>query len=726
MSKTKLKPFDEMQHHPLTETIVDMLSVTTQTADKHMFRVMCSYYWGMLGTHMRAGIIGWFSDNLPVNIYAVCLAESGTGKGYTVNTMEKHIINQFRTVFMEETFPVAADDGMEDIATYRATKRGSAKEDERTKLQKEYDTAGNFLFQFSHATTAAIKQLRHKLVIANAGSLNYQVDEIGSNLIGAADELHTLLELYDRGDVKEKLIKNTAENTRFEALEGFTPTNMLLFGTSSSLLDGSETENKFMNLLASGYARRSFFSFSQVANKETQLTAEDIVEMMFNQHHEETYEEISDHLESLADVSNLDREITIDRDCCLYLVKYKLLCEQRARDLKSHQKILQAELQHRYFKVLKAAASFAFIDHQSEITIDYLENAMKLAEESGKQLTQLLNPEKDFMRLAKFICEQDEEVTIPDIELGLPCFGGSQARKQEMITNATAWGYKNNILITKRYVDQILFLQGETLEETNLDELFISSSDHEAYNYENEVVKFEDLAALGEVRYQHWVNHHLEDNHRLKTNVIKGFNLIVLDVDDGTPIEAAMRILEGIYAVYYDTKSSTAKHNRYRIVIPTNYILELDAEDYTEFMKNVLAALPFEVDSSVCEREHKWQTWDAGADVISTHTVGKQEVENQMFNVLDYIPRTSKNEERLKRVKDYGSLDGLQYWVMSTTAEGNRNRQLYRYAMILVDSGYDYDTIHSMVKQMNDSLKDGISDKEISNTIMSSVARLIQ
>ena len=723
MSKSSLKPFEEMEYHPLTEQIVDMLSVTTQTTNKHMFRVMCSYYWGLVGSHMRANVVGWFSDKLPVNIYSVCLAESGTGKGYTIGTMEKHVINRFRNVFMEETFPVASEDGMEDIATHRALKRGTSVEEERAKLQKEYDTTGNFLFSFSECTPAAVKQIRHKLIIANAGALNYQVDEIGSNLLTSSDAMPMMLELYDRGDTKEKLIKNTSENTRFESLEGFTPTNLLLFGTSSSLLDAGEIEGKFFNLLATGYARRSFFSFSQVANKETELSAEDIVDMMFNQHHEETYGEISAQLEGLADVSNLDREITIDRTCCLYLVKYKLLCEQRARDLKSHQKIMQAELQHRYFKVHKAAATFAFIDNQDEITIGYLENAMKLAEESGKELAQLLNPEKDFMRLAKFICEQDNEVTIPDLELGLPCFTGSQSRKQEMITSATAWGYKNEILITKRYVDQILFLKGETLEKTNLDELFISVSDHEAYNYDNQVVPFESLTELGEVRYMHWVNHHLEDNHRLKANVIPGFNVLVFDVDDGTPIEAAMRIFEGVYAVYYDTKSSTAKHNRYRILVPTSHILELDAEDYSEFMKNLLNDIPVQIDSSVCEREHKWQTWDAGADIVTTHVVNKHEVDCKLFNVLDYIPRTSKNEERIKRAKDYASLDGLQYWVMSTTAEGNRNRQLYRYAMILVESGHDYDEIHSMVKQMNDGLKDGISDKEIANTIMSSIAR---
>lgn len=726
MSAIELKPFDKMEFHPLTESIIDTLAITTQSEDRQLFRTMLIYYWGVCATHMRANIVGWYNNRLPLNIYSICLAESGAGKGYTVNTMENKILHNFKQTFMEETFPNAAEDGMVDIATHRATKRGTTYDTEYNRIEKEFSDAGNFVFTFSEATSAAMKQYRHKIIIANAGSLNYQVDEIGNNLSKGDEVFPVMLELYDTGSTKEKLIKNTAENKRVEQLDGFTPTNMLLFGTSSSLLGGGEIENKFMSMLEAGCARRTFFSFNTEVSKDTTLTAEQIVDMMFNQTHDSLYEDISAHLEVMADVTNLDREICIERDACLYLVKYKLNCEARARDLRSHQKILRAELQHRYFKVLKAAANYVFIDNGDEVTIEYLENAIKLAEASGDDLAKLLTPEKDFMRLARYLCEQDGDVTIPDIEVGLPCFAGGIARKNDMITLATAYGYRNNILITKRYIDQILFLNAKILEETNLDELFISTSDHEARNYENQVVPFEDLGDLGNVRHMHWVNHHFEDNHRHRDNVIAGFNCIVLDVDDGTPIEAAMRIFDGFYAVYYDTKSSTAQHNRYRIILPISHILELEHEDYTEFMQNILNTIPFEIDSSVCEREHKWLTWDAGADVVATYWDGKEEKDCKIFDVLDFIPRTSKNEERIKRVKQYENLDGLQHWVMSTTGEGNRNKQLYRYAMILVDKGLDYQTIFESVKSMNQGLRDAISDKEIANTIMSSVARKIK
>ena len=53
------------------------------------------------------------------------------------------------------------------------------------------------------------KQMRHKLLLADIGALNIQVDEIASNLSGSLEVLTTYLELYDQGYMKPKLTKNT-------------------------------------------------------------------------------------------------------------------------------------------------------------------------------------------------------------------------------------------------------------------------------------------------------------------------------------------------------------------------------------------------------------------------------------------------------------------------------------------------------------------------------------
>lgn len=729
----ELRNFDEMEYHPLSEEIVDILSNITQNENRPMFRVMLTYYWGMLAAHMRASVHGWHNTTLPINIYAVNLSDSGTGKGFTTSRMETKILHRFRGMFIQETFPAHATNTMYDIATERS-KRPSAEDPdtENEKLIKEFDSAGPLVFSFDSGTTAAVKQMRHKLLLAGAGALNFQVDEIGDNLSSQSQSelLVQFLELYDRGDIKDKLVKNTSDNTRFERIEGMVPTNMLLFGTSTSLLDGSETETKFLKLLESGYARRCIFAYSRGAIRTKEKTAEELINDMFNHHYDDVTEELAEYFESLADISNMNRQITIDRNSCLYLMKYRLHCQARADALNETKLILKTELTHRYFKVLKLAACYAFIDDSDEVTITHLENAMKLMEDSGQALQNMLNTEKPYMKLAKCLATVGEDMTLSDIDETLPCFRGSKAHKEEMIQYAISWGYRNDIIIKRLFIEGIMFLRGETLQETDLNNLTLTVSDHVAYRYEqDEGVTFEDLTWLGSVDNMHWANHQFIDNHRKNSNVIPGFDLIVLDVDSGFPLSTAMMILQEYKAVIYTTKSHTEDHNRYRIIMPINYRLELDEEDYKTFINNILEDLPIDTgDDSSNQCAKKWLTNDGDVYVLDGYTLANgEQVEGKLFDVLPYIPKTSRNDTRINDMKQFENFDGLQRWVIQNTGDGNRNKQLYRYAMILADSGaYNYSEVENMVIEMNNMLPDKLTDTEIKNTIMKSVAKKVK
>lgn len=718
----------KMKYHPMTEKISKHLSTVTQNDSKHMFRTFLTYYFGMLTSHMRVGIHGWGDSILPVNIYTMTLSESGTGKGVTMNTMNSQIVHRFRDVFLEETFAASAEESIVSLAESRASRRGSTPEKEEEKLLKEYSNAGEVLFQFSEGTPPAVKQFRHKLCLARAGSLNFVVDEIGSNLLNQKDMIHLFLELYDTGRIEDKLIKNSAENQRVERIEEPTPANMLLTGAPSALLDGGETENKFYALLDTGYARRCFFSYNRESNKTADLSAEELVSRMFNKHSSTDLSLIAEHLELLADVSNLNKVMELPHDSAVYLMKYKLYCIERGSKFKEHQKALKAEMDNRFFKVLKLAAAYSFVDMHDEISIKYLDYAIKLAEDSGKEFFKLMSPEKDYMKLARFLIDYEDGATLADLDMHLPCFSGAKGRKEEMIQNAISWGYRNNIVITKHYVDQILFLKASVLEETNLDELIFSFSDHTSYGYEDKLEPFEELEDLGLIDHYQWCNHWFENEYRHDDNVIPGFNLIVLDVDDGTPISTAQMMLQDYYAIFYETKRSTPKHNRYRIIIPTSHILELSNEDYKQFINNVVEDLPFdiEIDSSSNQASKKWLTSSKGVYFNEVRYVNGVETDPKLFDVLPYIPKTSKNEQRIREMVEIGDLDKLQRWMLNNTGEGNRNKQLYNYAMILVDMGADYSTVESSIMDLNSKLRDPIGEKELKNTILLSISKKIK
>ncbi|WP_407508174.1 hypothetical protein, partial [Pseudomonas aeruginosa] len=74
------------------------------------------------------------------------------------------------------------------------------------------------------------------------------------------------------------------------------------------------------------------------------------------------------------------------------LVAYKLSCEEQSQHIPEAEEIRKSELEHRYFKVLKLAGAYAFVDNSDEITTDHIEAAIKLVEDSGEAFAKLMTP----------------------------------------------------------------------------------------------------------------------------------------------------------------------------------------------------------------------------------------------------------------------------------------------------------------------------------------------
>lgn len=717
-----LKSYEDMEFHATSEKLVKILQTKTQNTNPLFFRVLVAYYFGVVSAQMRASIKGWVGKGtIPINVYAFNLSPSGTGKGHSTSIIEEEVINQFREVFTEHTFPLIAESNLEKLANRRAARNSTDPSDELEKIRKDFNSLGSLMFSFDSATSPAIKQMRQKLLMAASGACNLQVDEIGANFSASIEPLTTYLELFDKGMVKDKLVKSTQENVRFEKITGATPANCLLFGSPSKLLDGSTTENQLMEMLEMGYARRCFFGYARKPTKVRHLSADEVLDQWYDSANDAFMEQLSDKLGLLADMVNVNKEILIPQDSIKYLIEYKLDCERRAAPLNDNEAIKRSELEHRYFKVMKLAGAYAFIDCSPEITIGHIENAIKLAEDSGKAFVQLLTPERPYIKLARYLAQTKTEVTLPDLDEDLPTFRGSRAQKDEMILMATAWGYKNNIIIKKMFNDGIMFLQGETIEKTNLDKMIVSYGKHEAYNYLSEEVPFDKLSKLFTLDGYHWINHALQNGnqgtgHRNEENCLEGFNLLVLDVDDSISLSTAQLLLKKYKAIYYTTKRHTEVNNRFRIILPINYTLKMDAKEYKEFYNNVISGLPFVVDDKVGQRGKKW--------LSNNGTIIVNEGE-ELFDVLPFIPKTSKNEERSKLLQDQQAMDNLERWMINNTGTGNRSDMLLRYAMILVDAGFGFDQIKTKILELNNKLADKLDELEIASTILQTTVKAL-
>lgn len=715
-----MQSFDQMNYHPTAEQLVKVLCEKTQNENPLFFRVQVAYYFSLLASMMRTVIVTHDRGDIPVNLYALNLGTSGSGKGFSTNIMENTVLRRFRNRYLEETFVQLAEQNLPHLAVKRAARKNTDPDEELVRVQKEFDELGTLVFSFDSGTPAAVKQMRHKLLMANTGSVNLQIDEIGSNLLSNIDVLNTFLELYDVGRIKSKLIKNTSENKRSEEIDGATPTNMLLFGTPAKLLNGGKIEEELYSMLETGYARRCFFGYSRAGNSKHDYTPEQVYNMLTDKSSNQFLDDLAEKLENLADLVNVNKKLVVSKDTSLVLIEYRLRCEAIAHALPEHEEIKKAEISHRYFKALKLAGAYAFIDNSPELTLDHLHNAIKLAEESGDAFHQLLTRDRPYVKLAKYLGSVRREVTQADLTEDLPFYRGPAGQKSEMLTLAIAYGYKNNIIIKRAVSDGIEFLRGETLKESHLDSMILSHSTDITEGYNNERAPFDKLHVLTQLPNHHWVAHHLIGGHEAKgyrneENAIPGFNMVVIDVDGGTKISTVKSLLEKYKFMLYTTKRHTPDEHRFRIIIPINYELELDAKDYKEFMSNIYEWLPFEVDDQTNQRARKWMT-----------CAGHYEYnEGEILDVLPFIPKTSKNEERKIKLQDQQSMNNLERWVINNIGDGNRNNMLLRYAMILVDAGFDIEKIRQHVIGLNDKIPDKLDEAEIMGTIMVSAMKAV-
>ena len=709
---------NKFHHYGKSEQLVKILKGANKTSDDTFFRTLVAYYFAKLSTIMRAEIVTPDRGNLPTNLYCLSLAASGFGKGRSINTMEEQIINGFKESFLTNTLPLMTAVHIEKIAMDKAKKSpGTDPEEVKTVLTREYNGTGPFLFSFDSGTPAAIKQFRHQLILANIGSINLEMDEVGANLSSNIDILNTFIELYDVGKIKPKLIKNTAENKRNEDRDGRTPTNMLLFGTPSKLLDGARAEDDFFSMLDMGYARRLLFSYVPKPAKADVLDAKDVYAALTDTTMKLMISTLNTHTTSLADPMHYNKQIMVTPDVAIELIEYKNLCDIRANDLKDHEDLQRAELAHRYFKTIKLAGCYAFYDKSSEVTKDHLYSAIKLVEESGSAFQGMLKREKPYVKLAKYIADVNTEVTQVDLVEQLPFYKGSEAQKRDLLNLAIAYGYKNNIIIKKSYVDGIEFLKGESLQETDLDKLIVAYSTDYTLGYHNDYAPFAELHTLMQSGTYNFCNHHFEDGYRTSSKMIQGFNMICLDVDKDTSIETAKEVLKDYTYLIYTTKRHTATANRFRIILPTSHVVKLNKDDFSKFMANVYDWLPFTPDTSAKDVARKWAT-NSSAEIYVNH--------GQLFDVMDYIPQTKKAEDMLNQRQAISSMSNLEAWMFKRIATEGRNNTLRDYALALVDNGYDQASVLNAVLAFNAKMPKPLEEVEILSTIMMTVAKKLQ
>jgi len=714
IKKTNRTDFSTYQYHPLSEQLVKIIESKTQTENTAFFRINVAYFIAKLASTMRTNILH-ANKKTVVNVYAINLAPSGAGKGHSKDILEENIIEPFKKQFMDTTYKTIGELSLRALAK-EAVKNADDDEDaEYDKLRTEFFNCGPFMFSYSEASVAAVKQMREKLLMAGSGAMSLEIDEISHHIEKIDDVIATYLELYDVGKLGKRMIKHTSDQKRNTPLDGRTPANLLLFGTPSVLLNDPKKEKKFEEYNIDGLGRRSLYGFTTQTFHKPKPDAVTAYDQLHCSKTDDSLNTITQELVELANEEYFGMNLKMSRDTGIFHYKYRTECENRAQeDYTSFQEMLSTEMAHRHSKVLKLAGAYAWIDKATEVTIDHIKYAIRLVEDSGEAYARLLTRDQPYVRLAHFIAEAGRELTIVDMMENLPFFKGNKQVKTEMLSLAITYGLKNNIVIKRSYIDDIAFYTGETLELTDLNRLTLSYSEDSTLNFTPIFCSYDDLDQLIIEDQLYWTVHHFADNYRIGEKAIPGFNMLVLDVDENTSLSTAQLLLKEFKYKIYTTKRHTDDAHRFRIILPLTHTLRLNRKEYVQYMNNVFEWLPFFSDEATKDISRKWAT---NKDAIIINNDG------DLLDATLFIPKTKTSENIKKRIHENTNMSHLENWFVRETEDGNRSHMYIKYALCLVDAGFDIVAIREKIDNFNTKVKPPLSDDEINQTIMRTVAK---
>ena len=685
-------------------------------ADAHFIRMMLYNKLGQIAANMRVNMEFYDGAIVPLNIYQINLAPSGYSKGKVNNLIEDSITKGFEDKFFE----VAADvieESLDLKAERVSANMGIEKQQARADIDEHFNKLPKFLYSFPDATLEGIKSSREKLTMSEIGATNLEMDELAINMDKMADILGIFMEAYDRGRAKSKLIKVNS-NTQ----SGEVPANLLAFGTATSLLNGSRKEEQFLDMLRQGFARRCFFGYIEKYDIDNAMSPEEELHMAQNRDSVEALQEVNEYLASLATTVWHDSTVTMGRPVALTLIKLKQEAEVRASELKDHQELDKFYIVHSYWRIAKLAGILAFIDKSPEIMMEHLILAVRHDEDSEKAFKRMIETPPSYERLFHHIMDIGKRMTYTDLHKDLYFYSSAtKGQKDEMLKMAQAFAFTQNAMIRTSFRDGVDFVEGQYMESNDGSKIILSISTELAEGYVPKLSKWDDLGEMLSSHFE-YSNHHFRDEYRDHEHALEQFNMIIIDVDDGMPLATAMEAMSGYEYIMGTTKSHQKDKNgfvcdRYRILIPLECTIELNRDDYSQFMTNIFDWLPFEPDRACKDIARKFSGYTE-AEVFKN--------EGMKIDPLDFVPSTTRQEKTAERVKDLGDIDGLMKWFLLNTEKGGRNNQVHRFTMALADGGIPQEEVINRVIHMNSMLDEPLPERELYDSVFKTLSKKLQ
>lgn len=673
--------------------IVNLLVGSENEKDLERYaRIVAIYGLAMVANSVRASVV-IPNDNksMPMNVYAVGLGGSGIGKTKSLN----FVLDLIEPAITEVKKKV--NDRLDVLDPFNI--------EEINDLTKDGVSMSTY---YKSMSDSAVLKLMRVMDLSEYYSINYVVDEFAGKVLSEYEMLSTtIIEVYDKGTVPPNLRSTVKTNKANNPI----PMNMLAFGSPHLLFEtDSNIEKAFLDLLQAGLARRTLFANAITSVNKFTLNAN------ANREH---IDSLQAKFVQIQDKYEHKELMLSDKALELYEAYYNSNTEDSIA-ISDYEMIRKIYTKNKSWLALKLSGLVAVSKLHNQIELEDYQEAIDIVEDSANDLSAILNRPEKYELIVDWLMEQDKAESEYTLTQALPFYKDVRSKKQ-FWDLAKGYAYENNITLMIEDKRNLTFYQAKAKKKTNLDEplVFSYSTDMTTGYYANDDILWKDMHRVVSNPDICYSAHCFKDGYRNKENTIQGFDLLMLDVDDGTPLEIAKVILEDYTYLIATTKSHQKEKNgvvcdRYRILIPMKNRLELDTEQYSKFMANIMEDLPIELDRA-CKDSSRFFY---GAETEYCYNEG------ELFDADKYIPNTQEEEQYKKKGVALAkkNISGISQYIIRNENNG-RNNSLTKLGLLLMDNGYSHEETKEEILRVNKQFSSPLAESEIKRTIFKTIER---
>lgn len=674
-------------------------------------------------------------EEVPANIYGIIFMGSGEGKDRPLFEINNSVLKDIYTEFVQlrEKYRKEREEENYKFAEVNFDHKAA-----RSKYITE-NRPRLLPYEISDATIEGFVQTREEFQRAGFGGTFIKIGEFADYILTRNDRheemLSLLKEVYDYGNSQVKAIKGERQTQEVNGV----PSNAL-FHSSISGLQTDEGREKLLRYLDRGLARRSFICYPDAEDLGLTVDNYEVWLAGYASKASAAYIKLQTDAREYA---NYVMEALVDNSCFVLCPEAKALVDRykwfsRILELPDYvPPAIVAEMKGRNWKMEKLAVVIAAWEHPESqiVTREDVERAIYLTEYFGQHFEKLIdNPmvgpvEHLFGFLQRFVGQWVPTMDIRSAGIVPAKDFGHWFREVygdlEMLANSKAY----DLLVDRVGKNGRKFMLKKQ-ELTDPSKLQISTSSDITQGFVMQTVNLEKVAAIANsaINYSPSV---FRDGYRKKDNYLGGNNLIVLDIDEGWSLTEAQDFLTSkkLVAVITTTKSHQIVKNgkicdRFRIFLPVLTPINLNPEQFSLLMKNVMAFFLGKPDPA-CKDVSRffwgnvsgktfpvngellfdWRPFVEAPEVKAPALVGNFEKSPfpSEFGAPD-LHALLGSEELLRRLGFY-----------EDAREGNRNNFLARITMWMRDEGScSLGEVEQEVRSINSRMSPPLPERELS------------